>query len=75
MLGLCLVQTWILQKEDSSLSGVGKRGRLTLLEVGVGPVLGASMSSSLGMSHLTQKGPLWFRGSPIRLAGGEGTFQ
>lgn len=63
-MGLCLVQTWILQKEDSSLSGVGKRGRLTLLAVGVGPVLGASMSSSLGMSHLTQEGPLWFRGPP-----------
>lgn len=40
MLVLCLVQAWILQKEDSSLSGVGEGGRLTPLEVGVGPVLG-----------------------------------
>lgn len=64
MLVLCLVQAWILQKEDSSLSGVGEGGRLTPLEVGVGPVLGASVSSSLGMSHLTQEGPLWVSGPP-----------
>lgn len=64
MLVLRLVQTWILQKEDSSLSGVGEGGKLTPLEVGVGPVLGASMSSSVGMSRLTQEGSLWVRGPP-----------
>lgn len=64
MLVLRLVQTWILQKEDSSLSGVGEGGKLTPLEVGVGPVLGASMSSSVGMSCLTQEGSLWVRGLP-----------
>lgn len=64
MLVLHLVQTWILQKEDSSLSGVGEGGKLTPLEVGVGPVLGASMSSSVGMSRLTQEGSLWVRGPP-----------
>lgn len=63
MLVLCLVPAWILQ-EDSSLSGVGEGGGLTPLEVGVGPVLGASVSSSLGMSHLTQEGPLWVSGPP-----------
>ena len=64
MLVLCLVPAWILQKEDSSLSGVGEGGGLTPLEVGVGPVMGASVSSSLGMSHLTQEGPLWVSGPP-----------
>ena len=64
MLVLRLVQTWILQKEDSSLSGGGDGGKLTPLEVGVGPVLGASRSSSVGMSRLTQEGSLWVRGPP-----------
>lgn len=64
MLVLCLVPAWILQKEDSSLSGVREGEGLTPLEVGVGPVLGASVSSSLGMSHLTQEGPLWVSGPP-----------
>lgn len=56
MLVLCLVPAWILQKEDSSLSGAGEGGGLTPLGSGWGQCW-APVSSSLGMSHLTQEGP------------------
>lgn len=60
---LCLVQMWILWKEDPRLF---KRGgeRLTPPEGGWGQVLGAPISTSLRTSHLTQERPLWVGGPP-----------
>ena len=42
----------------------GEGGRLTPPEAGWGQVLGASISTSLRTSHLTQERPLWVGGPP-----------
>lgn len=49
-----MVQTWILQKEDSGLLKRGRR-RLTSPEAGCDQVPRAVVSSSWSVNHLTQE--------------------